>query len=74
MIQETKDRMGKSEDSFKKEFTKYRDQLTESYLKDDSTIDFLSRQAYERMKYEIKDLKLLLSGYDDTELIFKKID
>ncbi len=27
-----------------------------------------------RMKYEIKDLKLTLKGYDDTELIFKKID
>ncbi len=27
-----------------------------------------------RMKYEIKDLNLTLRGYDDTELIFKKID
>ncbi len=30
--------------------------------------------AGKRMKYEIKDLKLTLRGYDDTELIFKKID
>jgi len=30
--------------------------------------------AGKRMKYEIKDLKLMLMGYDGTELIFKKID
>jgi heat shock protein HslJ/uncharacterized membrane protein len=30
--------------------------------------------AGKRMKYEIKDLKLTLRGYDDTQLIFKKID
>jgi heat shock protein HslJ/uncharacterized membrane protein len=30
--------------------------------------------AGKRMKYEVKDLKLMLRGYDDTELIFKKID
>ena len=27
-----------------------------------------------RMKYEIKNLELILTGYDQTELIFKKID
>ena len=30
--------------------------------------------AGKRMKYEIKDLKLALRGYDGTELIFKKVD
>jgi heat shock protein HslJ/uncharacterized membrane protein len=30
--------------------------------------------AGKRMKYEVKDLILTLRGYDDTELIFKKID
>jgi peptidyl-prolyl cis-trans isomerase SurA len=40
-------------DSFIKEFTKYRDQLTESYLKDDSIIIKLVQEAYDRMLYEI---------------------
>jgi len=40
-------------DSFIKEFTKYRDQLTESYLKDDSIIVKLVQEAYDRMLYEI---------------------
>ena len=30
--------------------------------------------AGKRIKYEVKNLKLSLRGYDDTELIFKKID
>jgi len=30
--------------------------------------------AGRRMKYEIKDLKLTLSGYDNTILVFEKIE
>lgn len=40
-------------ESFIKEFTKYKDQLTESYLKDDSVILKLVREAYDRMHHEI---------------------
>ena len=40
-------------DSFIKEFSKYRDQLTDSYLKDDSVIIKLVLEAYDRILYEI---------------------
>ena len=39
--------------SFINEFNKYKDQLTESYLKDDSIIIKLVHETYERMKYEV---------------------
>lgn len=47
--------------SFLSEFHKYRDQLTESYLKDDSLIDLLVQEAYGRMLIEINASHILIS-------------
>ncbi len=47
--------------SFLSEFHKYRDQLTESYLKDDSLIDLLVQEAYNRMLVEINASHILIS-------------
>jgi len=48
-------------DSFLNEFHKYRDQLTESYLKDDSIIHVLVKEAYNRMLIEVNASHILVS-------------
>ncbi len=65
-------------DSFLKEFNKYRDQLTESYLKDDSIIIKLVQEAYERMLYEINVSHIIIRIQNqndpiDTLQAFEKI-
>jgi peptidyl-prolyl cis-trans isomerase SurA len=65
-------------DSFIKEFSKYRDQLTESYLKDDSIIIKLVLEAYDRMLYEIDVSHIIIRIQNqndpiDTLRAFEKI-
>ena len=47
-------------ESFNKEFSKYRNQLTESYLKDDSIIMHLVQEAYERMQVEVNASHIII--------------
>ncbi len=46
--------------AFIDEFNTYKDQLTESYFKDDSVIDAMVRTAYERMKTEVSASHILI--------------
>lgn len=46
--------------SFISEFNKYKDQLTESYLKDDSVINGLVKEAFERMQEEVNVSHILI--------------
>jgi peptidyl-prolyl cis-trans isomerase SurA len=66
-------------ESFINEFTKYKDQLTESYLKDDSIILELVQEAYQRMRYEVNVSHIIIqtqnqSNPADTLKAFKQIN
>lgn len=65
-------------DSFIKEFAKYRDQLTESFLRDDSITIKLVLEAYERMLQEINVSHIIIRIQNqndpiDTLRAFEKI-
>ena len=65
--------------SFITEFTKYKDQLTESYLKNDSIIIELVKEAYDRMKYEVNVSHIIIripnqNDHNDTLSAFDKIN
>jgi peptidyl-prolyl cis-trans isomerase SurA len=65
-------------ESFIKEFNKYKDQLTDSYLKDDSIIINLVLEAYDRMLYEIDVSHIIIRIQNqndpiDTLKAFEKI-
>lgn len=65
--------------SFIDEFNKYKDQLTESYLKDDSVTDSLVIQAYNRMQLEVNVSHILIkvnnfSDPEDTLNAYNKIN
>lgn len=65
--------------SFKSEYGKYKDQLTESYLRDDSIIDVLVMEAYERMQNEVDVSHILIRINDlhnptDTLKAYRKIE
>lgn len=53
--------------AYKKEFSKYEEQLSRNYLYEDKVTTDLAKQAYERGKYDIKASHMLvLTSYDDT--------
>ncbi len=53
--------------AYKKEFSKYEEQLSRSFLYEDKVTTDLARQAYERGKYDIKASHMLvMTSYDDT--------
>lgn len=65
--------------AFNKEFTKYKNQLTDSYLKDDSIIINLVQEAYERLKYELDVSHIIISientkDPNDTLIAFHRIN
>jgi peptidyl-prolyl cis-trans isomerase SurA len=47
-------------EAYKSEYAKYLDQLSESYLKDDSIVEQLVHEAYDHMKTEIKASHILI--------------
>ena len=47
-------------ETYKSEYTKYLDQLSESYLKDDSIVEQLVHEAFDHMKNEIKASHILI--------------
>ncbi len=58
-LNETKD--------YKKEFSKYRDQLSRNYIFEDKVTEDLAREAYERGLEEINaDHILIMTSYEDT--------
>ena len=64
--------------AFLEEYNKYKDQLTESYLKNDSIITALVREAYDRMQIELNVSHIIMriqNEYDsvDTRKAFEKI-
>jgi len=64
--------------SFVNELRGYRDQLAAPYLVDKSTTDSLLRQAYNRMKYEVRAAHILVrvgpdASPEDTLKAYKKI-
>ncbi len=65
--------------SFFNEFNKYKNQLTESYLKDDSIINKLVKETYEHLQYEINASHILVkvenfANPKDTVRAFNKIE
>jgi len=64
--------------SYKNEFNKYKNQLTESFMKDDSIINELVKEAYEHLQFEINASHILIkvenfANPKDTLTAFKKI-
>lgn len=62
-------------DAFKKEFSKYRDQLTENYLSSNKITDSLIREAYDRYTREVKASHILIkvAPHEDTTMAYNKI-
>jgi peptidyl-prolyl cis-trans isomerase SurA len=65
-------------ESFRSEYEKYINQLTESFMKDDSIIDVLAREAYNHLQYEINASHILIKVENpfnpaDTLRAYKKI-
>ena len=54
---------------FLNEFNKYKDQLTESYLKDDSILITLVKEAYNRMQYEINVSHIMIRVQNEYDPI-----
>ena len=52
--------------AFRKEFKTYRDQLVRPYLTDKSSIDKLVKEAYERMKTEVKASHIMVVVAEDA--------
>ena len=52
---------------YKKEFSKYEEQLSRNYLYEDKVTTDLAKQAYERGKYDVKvSHMLVMTSYDDN--------
>ncbi len=65
-------------ENFKNDFSKYREQLLDSYIKDQEIDEDLIRATYERMKYEVNASHMLIkcepnAEPKDTLIAFKKI-
>ncbi|MGB5264001.1 MAG: peptidylprolyl isomerase [Lutimonas sp.] len=65
-------------ENFKNDFSKYREQLLDSYIKDQEIDEDLIRATYDRMKYEINASHILIkcepnAESNDTLIAFKKI-
>ncbi len=61
---------------YKKELKEYRDQLLQPYLVDNTNLDFLVEQAYERSKYEVKASHIMVqiaAEQKDTAAAYAKI-
>ncbi len=64
--------------SFKKEWQQYRNELAKKYLSDEKVIDTLTREAYDRMKQDVKVSHILISipgegSPEDTLKAYNKI-
>lgn len=65
-------------ENFKNDFSKYREQLLDSYIKDQEIDEDLIRATYDRMKYEINASHILIkcelnAEPKDTLIAFRKI-
>ncbi len=65
-VMEAKSRGIDTTQSFINEFKGYRDQLTKPYMTDKSTIETLKKEAYERMKWEIRASHILIRVAKDA--------
>ncbi len=54
--------------AFKREYMSYKNQLAQSYLIDKNAIEELIREAYKRMKYDVKALHIMLTPEEDDTL------
>ena len=63
-------------DSFIREYNVYKNQLEDSYLRNDNWLDSLTREIYERLKYEIRASHILINVKDllDTLTAYQKIE
>lgn len=66
-------------ESYKTEYKKYLDQLAESYMKDDSIVEVLVKEAYEHLKTEVKVSHILIrmenpANPRDTSAAYQKIN
>ena len=76
-LEEAKELQLDTVSSYKKEVLKYREQLVLPYLNDDSLIDSLVAEAYQRSLKEVKARHILLKvaeGSTDTIKAYAKID
>jgi peptidyl-prolyl cis-trans isomerase SurA len=53
--------------SFKREYYSYRNQLAKPYLSDRDVTEELIKEAYDRMKYDVRASHIMLSAPDDAE-------
>jgi peptidyl-prolyl cis-trans isomerase SurA len=62
--------------SFLKEYNDYKRQLDDSYLQNDNWLDSLTRESYERMRFEIRASHILVNikKQDDTVSSFVRIN
>ncbi|RNC80234.1 MAG: peptidylprolyl isomerase [Winogradskyella sp.] len=69
-------RLGLDNDTkYKNEFENYKKQLTKNYLSDNKVTDELVKEAYERMKYDVKASHILImeSAEEDTLVTYNKL-